>query len=581
VGWGYDSADRLLQFLRGIIDPDGMSIDAKMALPGVDNMRQYNLDATGNWVDNGFSGSVPAVQDNHDCHPDQQSRTANNLNQIATINGADVSYDAKGNLLANNGLAFTWDGFNRLINADGTGPDGSSTNARYYTDALGRRVRKVNNDTTIDFVPMGNQVVEERDDSNTLLRQYVWGQYVDELIQQREYENAPEGQDSADWYPLTDLLYRSVALTDNTACEDSGGSSGAPFQPNFVEVYDTDVYGRTNIYSDPGPDGQWFTDDDTPTFMPLCAYIYTGKRYEAETGLYLYGGRYYAPDLGRFISRDQILYGDGMNVYQYCGGRPVTHTDPSGNGPVGDYVRDFKDQLSVDWAFTEGAGAAAGRDLEGLKSGISYVGGTLLEAADSLVVMSTGGAHRILDRPGELSYSYFRVLDYSTDGTVVFNEPQKQILGNFATLGLSGEGQAAIAYSYGLIDSDTFSAQLGQIGIFQVMPVLGRYRVASIDDLLPSEQRLVLRRPALTRSQAFEYGLERANIRRMELRYFTDKLPLATIGGVVDRQTGFCMVFESGSTAAIAGRVPPVWVMRAGSIGLLKGMGFKFELDPL
>jgi hypothetical protein len=90
VGWANDSANRLLQFQRGIIHSDGNSIDTHLALQGVGNQRQYNLDATGNWVDGGFSGSAPAVENNHDCHPDQQSRTANNLNQIATVDGSPL-----------------------------------------------------------------------------------------------------------------------------------------------------------------------------------------------------------------------------------------------------------------------------------------------------------------------------------------------------------------------------------------------------------------------------------------------------------------------------------------------------------
>jgi RHS repeat-associated protein len=333
VGWANDSANRLLQFQRGIIHSDGNSIDTHLALQGVDNQRQYNLDATGNWVDGGFSGSAPAVENNHDCHPDQQNRTANNLNQIATVDGTPLSYDRTGNLLGYKDLAFTFDGFKRLIGADGTGPDGTDTDASYYYDAFRRRMRKVNNDTTMDFVPMGSQVLEERDRDNTLLRQFVWGQYVDELVQQREFENAPPGQTSADWYPLTDLLYRSVALTDDSVCQDTGGTSGSsagPFMPSFVEVYDTDVYGRTNIYKDPGPDGVWFSDDDTPTFHPKCRRIYTGREYEPETGLHFFNSRYYEPDLGRFLSRDPIFYQGGMNLYQYVGGRPGSAKDPSG-----------------------------------------------------------------------------------------------------------------------------------------------------------------------------------------------------------------------------------------------------------
>jgi hypothetical protein len=46
---------------------------------------------------------------------------------------------------------------------------------------------------TIRYVHDGDQCVEEYDDSGDLLRQYVWGQYIDELVQQREYAKAPVG----------------------------------------------------------------------------------------------------------------------------------------------------------------------------------------------------------------------------------------------------------------------------------------------------------------------------------------------------------------------------------------------------
>jgi RHS repeat-associated protein len=101
--------------------------------------------------------------------------------------------------------------------------------------------------------------------------------------------------------------------------------------PRFVEVYDTDVYGRTKIYTGPGADGQWFTDDDVVGNVPLCRYLYTGREYDPETGLYYYRARYYSPELGRFISRDPLGYGGGsMGLYEYGAGNPAVNVDPSG-----------------------------------------------------------------------------------------------------------------------------------------------------------------------------------------------------------------------------------------------------------
>ena len=52
--------------------------------------------------------------------------------------------------------------------------------------------------------------------------------------------------------------------------------------------------------------------------------------YQDPTGLYLLGSRYYAPNLGRFLTRDTIGYQGGPNLYAYCGNNPITREDPAG-----------------------------------------------------------------------------------------------------------------------------------------------------------------------------------------------------------------------------------------------------------
>ena len=60
---------------------------------------------------------------------------------------------------------------------------------------------------------------------------------------------------------------------------------------------------------------------------------YTGKPYDAVTGLSDYGFRDYAPTHARFITEDPIR--DGENWFSYVGNNPVNWVDPEG---IGDYL---------------------------------------------------------------------------------------------------------------------------------------------------------------------------------------------------------------------------------------------------
>lgn len=70
----------------------------------------------------------------------------------------------------------------------------------------------------------------------------------------------------------------------------------------------------------------------------LNIYLYKGYVYDQETGLYYCHTRYYNPNIGRWISIDDVSYLDpgtigGMNLYTYCGNNPVMYLDSDGYAP--------------------------------------------------------------------------------------------------------------------------------------------------------------------------------------------------------------------------------------------------------
>src|SRR5262249_16647236 len=62
----------------------------------------------------------------------------------------------------------------------------------------------------------------------------------------------------------------------------------------------------------------------------LNPFQYTGRDYDAETGLRYYRARYYDPKLGRFINEDEIGNDEGASLYLYVGNAPTSFTDPTG-----------------------------------------------------------------------------------------------------------------------------------------------------------------------------------------------------------------------------------------------------------
>lgn len=295
----YDAAGRL----TGTVNPNATTAaytyDTLGRLTGLTNVKgdttvissyTYTLDAVGN--------NTQAIQN----EPLIPNIPAQNItysyvaeNRLTNAGGIANTFDANGNMTAKGSDTFVYDYNDRLIQSNIGG-----VTTQYSYDGLGNRLVKVEGETVTRYVLDINgslsSVIAETDASGTITAFYVHGLGLISKVL----------PDSTAFYYHYDSRGSTVALTNASQ--------------NITDAYAYDSFGRVA----------------NTTGSTANPFRYVGRYgvMEEGNGLQYIRARYYAPELGRFITKDPLTGKDGdtqsLNRYVYAMNNPVRLVDVSG-----------------------------------------------------------------------------------------------------------------------------------------------------------------------------------------------------------------------------------------------------------
>ncbi len=248
------------------------------------------------------------------------SYTPNALNQYTSVGGASYNYDTKFNLTYADGFSAVYDAANRMVAASNSSIQSVNADVELVYDGLGRCVKRTTYDGPVEISTViiydGWKPIAEWDGwtDDYFQAWNVYGPGADEILLRQ----------GGKWGYL---LYHSDANGNVAFLLNNDGEP--------VEKYTYDVFGRPKITDRYGNPLAFSYYDNR--------FMFQGREYIGELGVYDYRHRFYHPEIGRFLQVDPTGFDAGdMNLFRYCGDDPIDGSDPM--GLVGEYQRLTSDQ---------------------------------------------------------------------------------------------------------------------------------------------------------------------------------------------------------------------------------------------
>jgi RHS repeat-associated protein len=281
---------------------------------------RYNADQV--WLENGSDWDRTV---DYAYAADKLNRTSMN------DNGNTSSYTySQMNQYVVNGAAYNYDGnFDLASAANSSGASGA-----FIYDGLGRCVKRTINGVTVVITYDGWKPTIEWDANGNLSALNLYGTGPDEIL----YRYVAAGNQRFRYHH--DIHGNVIFLLDF-------------WSSTVVERYTYDAFGKPTSITDWWGNGHYDANGHFASSYDN-RFMFQGREWLGELGIYDYRHRIYQPDLGRFLQTDPLglqtegeklsagqkaLYGAGapeafgsseMNLFRYCGDDPVDMIDPTG-----------------------------------------------------------------------------------------------------------------------------------------------------------------------------------------------------------------------------------------------------------
>jgi RHS repeat-associated protein len=289
------------------------------------------------------------------------------------------------------GQSFSYDHFDRLT-AEEQAPSSGTPNVNYAYDPIGRRVsasgqgeyqyrnnadaafsapsevgrtkisydnggrRQTYGDQSYQFDTLG-RLVEVKTPAHKTIVQYGYDAFGDVISKKTDEDHRKEARYFISRYAECTFTQKDSGLECRDLIYGPAGLAVAlqlrkdNFDTRrFPEYYHLDRDGTVRSISDQngatiedfaysafGVPGASSPSGFSPSNVSPDKHLYASHRWDADSGLYDFGSRFYDPRIGQFLSPDAdfIIASGGINTYTYARNNPNRWTDPDGRQDVG------------------------------------------------------------------------------------------------------------------------------------------------------------------------------------------------------------------------------------------------------